>query len=245
MKWEGYFEPDHSPSSLISPNDHRETEELLEAENNDNNFAQHLEEENQEIELELKNMSPTFETAEETRRLSDADDAKKTTEELQSNVEEGSASFPGPEAQNRFQGEGEGGRGEGSICINAPIGGFFFFFFFLNIPTPPDLLLLPTKKKTWSFLHIAALWISMAINIPLLMLGVSMISQGLNWYQALVILFVGNFLMLLCMIFNGWIGQKYGIPFPVALRAIFGVNGAKISALFRAGTLFLFLFNAI
>ena len=54
--------------------------------------------------------------------------------------------------------------------------------------------LAPTRvaKRTWTTYTFAALWISMAHCIPTYMLASGLISAGMNWWQALVTILVGN-----------------------------------------------------
>ena len=94
----------------------------------------------------------------------------------------------------------------------------------------------PTRlsQRKWTTYNIAALWISMSACIPTYMLASSLISEGMNWYQAVVTVFLGNVIVLIPMILNAHAGTKYGIPFPVYCRAAFGVRGANIPALLRA-----------
>lgn len=94
----------------------------------------------------------------------------------------------------------------------------------------------PTKlsQRKWSVYDFAALWISMSACIPTYMLASALISEGMNWYQAVLTIFVGNTIVLIPMILNAHAGTKYGIPFPVYCRASFGVRGANIPALLRA-----------
>ncbi len=94
----------------------------------------------------------------------------------------------------------------------------------------------PTKisQRRWTTYNIAALWISMSACIPTYMLASSLISEGMNWYQAVITVFLGNVIVLLPMVLNAHAGTKYGIPFPVYCRASFGVHGANIPALLRA-----------
>jgi NCS1 family nucleobase:cation symporter-1 len=66
------------------------------------------------------------------------------------------------------------------------------------------------------------------------MLASSLIQGGMNWWQAILTIFLGNTIVLVPMILNGRAGAKYGIPFPVLARASFGVKGANIPALLRA-----------
>ena len=62
----------------------------------------------------------------------------------------------------------------------------------------------------------------------------SIISQGMNWWEAVLTIFLGNVIVLIPMILNAHAGTKYGIPFPVYCRASFGTWGANIPALLRA-----------
>jgi nucleobase:cation symporter-1, NCS1 family len=94
-------------------------------------------------------------------------------------------------------------------------------------PTAPD-------KRKWGTWNYAALWISMSLCIPTYLLASGMIKDGLNWWQAILIFFLGNTIVLIPMLLNGHAGAKYGIPFPVFARASFGTRGANIPAMLRA-----------
>ena len=96
-----------------------------------------------------------------------------------------------------------------------------------------DLLPTAFEERRWSLWHIAALWIGMAVCIPTYMLAAGLIASGMTWWQALVTITVGNSIVLLPMVLNGHAGTKYGIPFPVLLRAPFGILGANVPALLR------------
>ena len=97
-----------------------------------------------------------------------------------------------------------------------------------------DLAPISTEKRTWTTWNYAALWISMSLCIPTYMLSSSLIEGGMNWWQAILTIFLGNTVVLIPMILNGHAGAKYGIPFPVFARASFGTKGANIPALLRA-----------
>ena len=100
--------------------------------------------------------------------------------------------------------------------------------------TNEDLAPIPLNKRTWGTWNYAALWISMSLCIPTYMLASSLIQGGMNWWQAILTIFLGNTIVLIPMILNGHAGAKYGIPFPVLARASFGTTGANIPALLRA-----------
>ncbi|MEP6615555.1 MAG: NCS1 family nucleobase:cation symporter-1 [Ginsengibacter sp.] len=97
-----------------------------------------------------------------------------------------------------------------------------------------DLAPVPPGKRTWTTWNYAALWISMSLCIPTYMLASSLIGGGMNWWQAIGTIFLGNSIVLVPMILNGHAGAKYGIPFPVFARASFGVLGANVPAMLRA-----------
>jgi NCS1 family nucleobase:cation symporter-1 len=97
-----------------------------------------------------------------------------------------------------------------------------------------DLAPVPEHKRSWGTWNYAALWISMSLCIPTYMLASSLIEGGMNWWQSILTIFIGNTVVLIPMILNGHAGAKYGIPFPVFARASFGTKGANIPALLRA-----------
>ncbi len=107
-----------------------------------------------------------------------------------------------------------------------------------NISSSPlyseDLAPIPKAGRSWGTWNYAALWISMSLCIPTYMLASSLIEGGMNWWEAILTIFLGNTIVLIPMILNGKAGAKYGIPFPVFARASFGVRGANIPAMLRA-----------
>jgi len=100
--------------------------------------------------------------------------------------------------------------------------------------TNEDLAPVPPDKRTWGMWNYAALWISMSLCIPTYMLASSLIQGGMNWWQSILTIFLGNAIVLIPMVLNGHAGAKYGIPFPVLARASFGTRGANIPAMLRA-----------
>ena len=97
-----------------------------------------------------------------------------------------------------------------------------------------DLAPVPAARRTWTMWNYAALWISMSACIPTYMLASSLIGGGMNWWQAVGTIFLGNLIVLLPMVLNAHAGTEYGIPFPVYCRAAFGTLGANVPALLRA-----------
>jgi NCS1 family nucleobase:cation symporter-1 len=98
----------------------------------------------------------------------------------------------------------------------------------------PDLAPVPLAKRNWTTYNFAALWISMAHCIPTYMLASGLIDSGMSWLQALGTILLGNVIVLVPILLNSHPGTRYGIPFPVLLRASYGSYGANLPALMRA-----------
>ena len=97
-----------------------------------------------------------------------------------------------------------------------------------------DLAPTTPEQRTWTTYNYAALWIGMAHCIPTYMMAAGMLKEGMNWWQALLTILVGNLIVLVPMLLNSHGGTRYGIPFPVLCRSSFGVFGANIPAILRA-----------
>jgi NCS1 family nucleobase:cation symporter-1 len=97
-----------------------------------------------------------------------------------------------------------------------------------------DLAPVAIARRNWTTYNYAALWISMAHCIPTYMLASGLIASGMNWWQALLTVGLGNTIVLVPILLNSHPGTKYGIPFPVFARAAYGTIGSNLPALMRA-----------
>ena len=97
-----------------------------------------------------------------------------------------------------------------------------------------DLAPVPVARRNWTTYNYAALWISMAHCIPTYMLSSALIGNGMNWWQALITILLGNTIVLIPILLNSHPGTKYGIPFPVFARAAYGTFGSNLPAIMRA-----------
>ena len=97
-----------------------------------------------------------------------------------------------------------------------------------------DLAPTTPERRTWTTYNIAALWIGMSVVITTYTLASGLMSQGMNWCQAMLTILLGNSIVLIPMILNAHAGTKYGVSFPVLCRASFGVRGANVPAVLRA-----------
>ncbi len=97
-----------------------------------------------------------------------------------------------------------------------------------------DLAPIPLDRRTWGTYNYASLWVAMSVCIPTYMLASGLIAGGMSWWQAILTILLGNLIVLVPMLLNAHAGAKYGIPFPVLVRASFGVRGANVPAVLRA-----------
>lgn len=97
-----------------------------------------------------------------------------------------------------------------------------------------DLAPVAVSRRTWTTYSFAALWMGMSACIPTYMLSSGLIASGMNWWQALLTIFLGNTIVLIPILLNSHPGTKYGVPFPVFARASYGTAGSNLPALMRA-----------
>jgi len=97
-----------------------------------------------------------------------------------------------------------------------------------------DLAPIPFERRTWGLYNYASLWVAMSVCIPTYMLASGLIAGGMSWWQAILTILLGNLIVLVPMLLNAHAGTRYGIPFPVFVRASFGVKGANVPAVLRA-----------
>ena len=96
-----------------------------------------------------------------------------------------------------------------------------------------DLAPIASAQRRWGLVDIAHLWVGMSVCIPTYMLASGLIQQGMNWWQAILTVALGNLIVLAPMVLNGHAGTKYGITFPVFARAAFGTGGTHVASVLR------------
>ncbi len=97
-----------------------------------------------------------------------------------------------------------------------------------------DLAPIAAERRTWGLYNYASLWVAMSVCIPTYMLASGLIAGGMSWLEAILTILLGNLIVLVPMLLNAHAGARYGIPFPVFVRASFGVKGANVPAVLRA-----------
>lgn len=99
-----------------------------------------------------------------------------------------------------------------------------------------DLAPIPIKKRTWNKWHTAFLWIMVSGNITAYTFASAFIRMGMSWIQSIFTIMFGCIIVLVPLVLISSPAIKYGITFPVLLRSSFGIQGAKLPALFRGIT---------
>src|SRR6201992_164365 len=82
-----------------------------------------------------------------------------------------------------------------------------------------DLAPTAPEQRHWTTYNYIALWFSMSMEVTTYMLASSLIASGMDWKQAIATILLGNLIVLIPMLLNAHAGAKYGIPFPVFVRA--------------------------
>ncbi|MFD2371476.1 NCS1 family nucleobase:cation symporter-1 [Brevibacillus sp. GCM10020057] len=103
-----------------------------------------------------------------------------------------------------------------------------------NSPLYNDGLRPTTRAEhSWNSYNFASLWIGMSICLPTYAMAAGLISLGMNWWQAIITIILGNCIVLIPILLNSHAGTKFGIPYPVFARLWFGSKGAHIPAVAR------------
>ncbi|MGG3622112.1 NCS1 family nucleobase:cation symporter-1 [Bacillus gobiensis] len=108
----------------------------------------------------------------------------------------------------------------------------------LNVKDPSlyneDLAPVPKEKRNWNWINYTTVWMGMVHNIVAYETAGSLLGLGMSVWQALATVIIANIILILVMWLNSVAGAKYGLPFPVLVRASFGYNGAHFPILIRA-----------
>ncbi|MBV9439549.1 MAG: cytosine permease, partial [Candidatus Eremiobacteraeota bacterium] len=97
-----------------------------------------------------------------------------------------------------------------------------------------DLRPCTAAEHGWTARRFASLWIGMCLCIPTYSLASGMIALGMNWWEAVLTIFVGSAVVLVPILLVAHAGTRYGIPYPIFARLWFGTQGAHLPALARA-----------
>ena len=85
--------------------------------------------------------------------------------------------------------------------------------------TSKDLDPTPGPQRRWEWYHVGGFWIAEGFSAAQVQTSSASVQLGLNPGLALGAYVIGNFLIAIPCCGNGYIGSKYSINFPVAVRA--------------------------
>jgi NCS1 family nucleobase:cation symporter-1 len=97
-----------------------------------------------------------------------------------------------------------------------------------------DLAPARLKERKWATKDIAALWISMCACVPTYMLASSLIAEGMNWWQAVLTIFLGNTIVLVPMVLERPRGHEVRHPLPGLLPRVLRHARRQRPAVLRA-----------
>ncbi len=97
-----------------------------------------------------------------------------------------------------------------------------------------DLRPCTLAEHSWPGTKYASLWIGMCLCLPTYSLASGMIALGMNWWESVLTILIGNCIVLVPILLVSHAGTRYGIPYPVFARLWFGTLGAHIPSLARA-----------
>ncbi|KAK4546428.1 hypothetical protein LTR36_002105 [Oleoguttula mirabilis] len=87
-----------------------------------------------------------------------------------------------------------------------------------------DLDPTPYEKRTWRWWnYVIFYW---GLSFGNWTLGATMVGIGLNWWQAILTIFISQFISSIAMFFNSRSASVYHIGYPAVGRAVFGMYGS-------------------
>ena len=92
----------------------------------------------------------------------------------------------------------------------------------------------PISLRSWGPWTFAAIWFSMVAIVPTWMLAVAGPAFGLNWWQSILEVFLGNAIVLIPMLIQSHGGARYGMSEAQLSRTRWGVYGTQLSSWVRA-----------
>ncbi|QIN80582.1 nitrate reductase [Rubrobacter marinus] len=96
-----------------------------------------------------------------------------------------------------------------------------------------DLAPIPRERRNWSWVNYSTVWMGMVHNVVAYTTAAGLVAAGMSPWQALGTVAAANVILILAMWVNSIAGAKYGLPFPVLLRAAFGYRGAQVPVIIR------------
>ncbi|MEN1967429.1 cytosine permease [Lentibacillus sp. N15] len=96
-----------------------------------------------------------------------------------------------------------------------------------------DVLPAKESERTWNIGNYFTVWMGSVHNIPNYVAIGGLFALGMSVGQVFTSIMVGAVIIAAVLIFNGYAGSKYGLPFAMYLRTAFGTKGAVIPGVIR------------
>ncbi|KAH9849118.1 NCS1 nucleoside transporter family [Lenzites betulinus] len=96
-----------------------------------------------------------------------------------------------------------------------------------------DIIPLPPSRRTWGSWSFVGYWMLTGFNISGWTTASSLLGIGLNVWQALVSVIIGNLIVAIAVVANGYVGAEWHVGFPVYNRFVWGVFGSFYPLLMR------------
>jgi allantoin permease len=105
----------------------------------------------------------------------------------------------------------------------------------LTEPIPIHVDLRPTKQeqRTWQTGHFFSVWMGSVHNVPSYVTVGGFFALGLSLSQVFFTIMIAALILAGTMVLNGHAGARYGIPFSMLLKSVFGVQGAVLPGVLR------------
>ncbi|PBK61200.1 allantoin permease [Armillaria solidipes] len=97
-----------------------------------------------------------------------------------------------------------------------------------------DLLPSPEEHQTWGTGSFFAFWFSESMNTSTWAVASSMITLGMTWWHAILVVFSANVLSSVMLVLNGYASSGWHIGYPVLVRTSFGVVGSFFAVIIRS-----------
>lgn len=98
-----------------------------------------------------------------------------------------------------------------------------------------DVLPKTKAKRNMSLMNYFTLWMGSVHNIPNYAAVGGFLFLGLSPLNVMLALIISALTVAAFMVVNGRAGSKYGIPFAIHLRSVYGVAGSKLPGFLRGG----------
>lgn len=96
-----------------------------------------------------------------------------------------------------------------------------------------DLLPKTPEQRTWKTFNYFTLWMGSVHNVPNYLMVGGFFILGLSTLNIMFAIALSAICIAFVMVMNGAAGSKYGIPFPMLLRASYGIKGSLFPGVLR------------